>query len=49
MPKFLKNLGNVFEGTAYGVLNEFLAEHRNDGGFALPSRYEVIFYPPAGD
>ena len=49
MPKFLKNLGNVFEGTAYGVLNEFLAQHRNDGGFALPSRYEVIFYPPAGD
>ena len=49
MPKSLKNLGNVFEGTAYGVLNEFLAEHRNDGGFALPSRYEVIFYPPAGD
>ena len=48
MPKFLKNLGNTFEGTAFGVLNEFLAEHRSVGGYALPSRYELVIIPPSG-
>ena len=46
MPKF--NLGKVLEGTAYGVLNEILAEFRSDDGFALPSRYEVVILPPQG-
>ena len=41
MPKF--NLGKVLEGTAYGVINEILAEFHSDDGFALPSRYEVLF------
>ena len=46
MPKF--NLGKVLEGTAYGVLNEILAEFRSDDGYALPSRYEVVLLPPQG-
>ena len=46
MPKF--NLGKVLEGTAYGVLNEILAEFRSDDGYALPSRYEVVILPPQG-
>ena len=46
MPKF--NLGKVLEGTAYGVLNEVLAEFRSDDGYALPSRYEVVILPPQG-
>ena len=46
MPKF--NLGKVLQGTAYGVLNEILAEFRSDDGYALPSRYEVVLLPPQG-
>ena len=46
MPKF--NLGRLLEGTAYGVLNEILAEFRSDDGYALPSRYEVVLLPPKG-
>ena len=46
MPKF--NLGKVLEGTAYGVINEILAEFRSDDGYALPSRYEVVLLPPQG-
>ena len=46
MPKF--NLGKILEGTAYGVLNEILAEFRSDDGYALPSRYEVVLLPPQG-
>ena len=46
MPKF--NLGRLLEGTAYGVLNEILAEFRSDDGYALPSRYEVVLLPPQG-
>ena len=46
MPKI--NLGRLLEGTAYGVINEILAEFRSDDGFALPSRYEVVILPPQG-
>ena len=46
MPKF--NLGGLIEGTAYGVLNEILAEFHSDDGYALPSRYEVVILPPQG-
>ena len=46
MPKF--NLGRLLEGTAYGVINEILAEFHSDDGFALPSRYEVVMLPPQG-
>ena len=46
MPKI--NLCRLLEGTAYGVINEILAEFRSDDGFALPSRYEVVILPPQG-
>ena len=46
MPSF--SLGKIFEGPAFGVLNEFIAEKRNVGGFALPSRYELKIIPPTG-
>ena len=46
MPRF--NLGGLIEGTAYGVLNEILAEFHSDDGYALPSRYEVVILPPQG-
>ena len=41
-------LGKIFEGPAFGILNEFLAEHRSVGGYALPSRYELVIIPPSG-
>jgi hypothetical protein len=34
------------EATAFGVLNNFLSEFHNKNGYALPSRYEVLVYPP---
>ena len=37
----------ILEGTAYAVLNEILEQFRGKGGFARPSRYEVILLPPA--
>ena len=41
-------LGRLLEGSAYGVLNEVLAEFREDSGYAQPNRYEVVLYPPTG-
>ena len=41
-------LGRLLEGSAYGVLNEVLAEFREDDGYAQPNRYEVVLYPPTG-
>ena len=38
----------LLDGFAYGVINEVLASFRTqDGGYARPSRYEVIIGPPA--
>ena len=34
------------EETAFGVLNNFLSEYHDKNGYALPSRYEVLVYPP---
>ena len=42
------NFGSKIEGTAYAVLNEIFGVFRGKGGFARPSRYEVILHPPAG-
>ena len=42
------NFGSKIEGTAYAVLNEIFGVFRGKGGFARPSRYEVILNPPAG-
>ena len=46
MGKF--DLGRALEGTAYGVLNEILAEFRDDDGYATQSRYEVVLHAPTG-
>ena len=38
----------LLDGFAYGVIGELLATFRTqDGGYARPSRYEVIIGPPA--
>ena len=47
MAKF--DLGSALEGTAYGVLNELLAEFRDDDGYATQSRYEVVLHAPTGE
>ena len=40
---------SLLDGFAYGVLNEILGTFRTqDGGYAKPSRYEVIIAPPPG-
>ena len=36
------NFGSKIEGTAYAVLNEIFGVFRGKGGFARPSRYEII-------
>ena len=41
------NLGKLIEGAAFQTLNEFMADMRVNDGYARPSRYEVILYPPA--
>ena len=39
----------LLDGFAYGVIGELLATFRTqDGGYAKPSRYEVIIAPPPG-
>ena len=40
-------MANFLEGTAFGVLNDVLSAFRSNEGYALPSRYEVLIYPPA--
>ena len=40
-------MANFIEGTAFGVLNDILSAFRSNEGYALPSRYEVLIYPPA--
>ncbi len=41
------NLGKLVEGAAFQTLNEFMADLRVNDGYARPSRYEVIIFPPA--
>ena len=41
-------MANFIEGTAFGVMNDVLSAFRSNEGYALPSRYEVLIYPPAG-
>ena len=41
-------VANFLEGGAYGVLNDILSAFRSNEGYALPSKYEVLIYPPAG-
>ena len=44
----MANLGKMLEGPAYGILNEIMAEFRSADGFARPTRFEVMIYPPTG-
>jgi hypothetical protein len=39
-------MANFLEGVSYGVLNDILSEFHSNEGYALPSRYEVLLYPP---
>ena len=42
------NLGSFIEASASSVLNELLTSFHDDDGMAFPSKYEVLFLPPAG-
>ena len=44
----MANLGKMLEGPAYGILNEIMAEFRSADGFARPTRFEIMVYPPTG-
>ena len=40
-------LARFLEGTAFGVLNDILSSfHSQDGGYAVPNRFEVLINPP---
>ena len=42
-------LARFLEGTAFGVLNDILSTfHSEDGGYAVPNRFEVIITRPGG-
>jgi len=42
-------LAKFLEGTAFGVLNDILSTfHSEDGGYAVPNRFEVIITRPGG-
>ena len=42
-------LARFLEGTAFGVLNDILSTfHSEDGGYAVPNRFEVIITRPNG-
>jgi hypothetical protein len=42
-------LAKFLEGTAFGVLNDILSSfHSEDGGYAVPNRFEVIITRPGG-
>ena len=41
-------VAKFLEGGAYGILNDILSAFRSNEGYALPSKYEVLIYPPAG-
>ena len=44
----MADLSQFIEATAALAINEILAPLRDDEGIAIPSRYEVIFFPPSG-
>ena len=44
----MADLSQFIEATAALTINEILAPIRDDNGIALPSRYEVLFFPPSG-
>ena len=42
----MANIPNFIEGTAFGILNDFLSGFRSDDGYAQPNRYEVVIVAP---
>ena len=42
----MATLANFIESTAFGALNNFLSTFHDDGGYALPSHYEVVIIAP---
>ena len=40
-------VAQFLEGTAFGVLNDVISAFHSNEGYALPSRYEVLIFPPA--
>ena len=44
----MADLNQFVEATAALAINEILAPIRDDNGIAIPSRYEVLFFPPSG-
>jgi hypothetical protein len=42
----MATLASFVESTAFGALNDFLAEFQSENGYALPSRYEVVITSP---
>tara|TARA_Y100000389_G_scaffold169274_1_gene175420 strand:+ start:41 stop:775 length:735 start_codon:yes stop_codon:yes gene_type:complete len=44
----MADLSQFIEATSALAINEILAPIRDDEGIALPSKYEVLFFPPSG-
>ena len=44
----MAKLAKFLEGTAFGLLNDFLSTFHSDDGKALPNRFEVLINRPAG-
>jgi len=42
----MAKLAKFLEGTAFGLLNDFLSTFHSDDGYALPNRFEVIITRP---
>ena len=44
----MAGLAKFLEGGAFGVLNDILSTFHSDEGYAIPNRFEVMIFPPAG-
>ena len=42
----MARIPNFLEGTAFGVLNDFISGFHSDDGYAQPNRYEVVIVAP---
>ena len=44
----MAKLAKFLEGTAFGLLNDFLSTFHSDDGYAVPNRFEVVINRPEG-
>ena len=44
----MAGLAKFLEGGAFGVLNDILSTFHSDEGYAIPNRFEVMIFNPAG-